>query len=83
MKLKTLLDRCNISVTAFAALVGVARPTASNWLNGHREVSRHVFPQFSIVTARLKAALELRKLPLDRARPAGVNELDQLRKLLR
>lgn len=83
MKLKTLLDRCHISVTAFAALVGVARPTASNWLHGHREVSRHVHPQFSVVTSRLKAALEMRKLPLDGVRPAGMSELDQLRKLLR
>lgn len=83
MTLQKLLEKTRVSVTAFAALVGVARPTASRWANGHQGVSRHVVGRYDDVTSRMARALKEGKLPLDKRDAAGIGDLKKLRTVLR
>lgn len=83
MTLQQLLEKTRVSVTAFAELMGVARPTASRWANGHQEVSRHLADRYTFVTERMRKALKAGKLPLDKNELAGPADLKKLKSALR
>lgn len=53
-----------LSVAEIARLMGVARQTASEWVNGHHAVHKVLLPRFKALLDLVDAEVEAGRLPL-------------------
>lgn len=78
----SILEAAGITVSEFARLAGVSRPTASGWINGHRDPHPWIAERVDRLLGSIHKAVSANALPV--YRPAKSRDLtDQIHQILR